>query len=75
MVDQRYDAVREVLDGASVKHTAIRYGVDRGTLHRWLVRYANEGLAALADKSSRPDPEAACISSIVSKAPFREELL
>ena len=55
MVEQRYDAVREVLDGATVKDTAIRYGVDRRTLHRWLVRYASDGLAALADKSSRPD--------------------
>jgi len=55
MVEQRYDAVREVLDGATVTDVAARYGVDRRTLHRWLVRYANEGLAALADKSSRPD--------------------
>ena len=55
MVEQRYDAVREVLDGATVKDTAIRFGVDRRTLHRWLVRYASEGLAALADKSSKPD--------------------
>jgi transposase InsO family protein len=55
MVEQRYDAVREVLDGATVKDTATRYGVDRRTLHRWLVRYATDGLAALADKSSKPD--------------------
>jgi transposase InsO family protein len=55
MVEQRYDAVREVLDGATVKDTATRYGVDRRTLHRWLVRYATAGLAALADKSSKPD--------------------
>ena len=55
MVEQRYDAVREVLDGAMVKDVAIRYGVDRRTVHRWLVRYANEGLAALADKSTKPD--------------------
>ena len=55
MVEQRYDAVREVLDGATVKDVAIRYRVDRRTVHRWLVRYANEGLAALADKSSKPD--------------------
>ncbi|MDQ3987161.1 MAG: IS481 family transposase [Actinomycetota bacterium] len=55
MVEQRYDAVREVLEGATVKDTAIRYGVDRRTLHRWLLRYANDGLAALADKSSKPD--------------------
>jgi transposase InsO family protein len=55
MVEQRYDAVREVLDGATVSATAVRYGVDRRTLHRWLVRYANEGLGALADHSSKPD--------------------
>ena len=55
MVEQRYDAVREVLDGATVKDTATRYGVDRRTLQRWLVRYASDGLAALADKSSKPD--------------------
>jgi transposase InsO family protein len=55
MVEQRYDAVREVLDGATVTDTATRYGVDRRTLHRWLVRYASEGLGALADKSSKPD--------------------
>ncbi len=55
MVEQRYDAVREVLDGATVKDTANRYGIDRRTLHRWLVRYATEGLGALADHSSKPD--------------------
>ena len=56
MVEQRYLAVREVLDtGASVTDVATRYGVDRRTLHRWLVRYANEGMPALADRSSRPD--------------------
>ncbi|MGH2806172.1 MAG: IS481 family transposase [Actinomycetota bacterium] len=55
MVEQRYDAVREVLEGASVKDTATRYGIDRRTLHRWLVRYATDGLAAPADKSSKPD--------------------
>ncbi len=55
MVEQRYDAVREVLDGGTVTDVATRYGVDRRTLHRWLVRYAGEGLVALADRSSKPD--------------------
>lgn len=56
MVEQRYEAVREVLDtGASVTDVATRCGIDRRTLHRWLVRYANQGLAALADRSSKPD--------------------
>jgi transposase InsO family protein len=55
VVEQRYLAVREVLDGAKVTDVATRYGVDRRTVHRWLTRYANEGLGALADRSSRPD--------------------
>jgi len=56
MVEQRYQAVREVLDGdTSVNEVAIRYGVNRRTLHRWLVRYANGGLGALADRSTKPD--------------------
>src|SRR5438132_14271815 len=55
VVEQRYLAVREALDGATITDVAARYGVDRRTLHRWVVRYANEGLGALADRSSRPD--------------------
>jgi transposase InsO family protein len=55
VVEQRYQAVKEVLDGARVTDVATRYGVDRRTVHRWLARYANEGLGALADRSSRPD--------------------
>jgi len=55
VLEQRYLAVREALEGATITDVATRYGVDRRTVHRWLVRYANEGLGALADRSSRPD--------------------
>lgn len=56
LVEQRYKAVLEVLnDGATVTDVARRYGVSRATLHRWLVRHANEGLGGLVDKSCRPD--------------------
>jgi transposase InsO family protein len=55
VVEQRYLAVREALEGAKITDVATRYGVDRRTVHRWLVRYANEGLGALADRSSRPE--------------------
>jgi transposase InsO family protein len=55
VVEQRYLAVREVLDGAKITDVATRYGVDRRTIHRWVLRHANEGLGALADRSSRPD--------------------
>jgi transposase InsO family protein len=56
MAEQRYRAVREVLeDGATVTEVARRYGVARQSVHAWLARYANEGgLAGLADRSSRP---------------------
>ena len=68
MVEQRYDAVRGVLDGATVKDTAIRNGVDRRTLHRWLVRYATDGLSAAGcrcagvSKRSPAPPESADMS-------------
>lgn len=56
MVEQRFKAVLEVVDaGASVTDVAKRYGVDRTTVHRWLTRYANEGLGALEGRSSKPD--------------------
>jgi transposase InsO family protein len=55
VVEQRYRAVLEVLEGASVTDVARRYGVARQTVHDWLRRYANDGgLAGLADRSSRP---------------------
>lgn len=56
MVEQRYQAVREVLDaGATITEVAKHYGVDRRTLHRWLTRYANGDLKALVTQSTRPD--------------------
>jgi transposase-like protein len=55
LVEQRYKAVCEVFDGATVTEVATRYGVTRQTVHTWLRHYANGGLAALADKSLRPD--------------------
>ena len=55
VVEQRYRAVLEVLDGASVTDVAVRYGVVRQTVHGWLRRYAADGgLGGLADRSSRP---------------------
>ena len=40
-MEQRHAAVLEVLrDGAEVKEVALRFGVTRQTVHRWLRRYA-----------------------------------
>ena len=55
LVEQRYKAVQEVLDGATVTDVARRNGVARQTVHDWLRRYATNGLAGLIDKSSKPD--------------------
>jgi transposase InsO family protein len=55
LVEQRYRAVLDVLEGASVVDVARRNGVTRQTVHEWLRRYAGDGgLGALADRSSRP---------------------
>ena len=41
LVEQRYQAVLEVLNNAStVTDVAVRFGVTRQTVHRWLRRYA-----------------------------------
>jgi transposase-like protein len=55
LVEQRYRAVMEVLDGASVTDVALRNGVVRQTVHKWVRRYANHGLAGLADRGSKPE--------------------
>ena len=55
VVEQRYRAVLEVLDGVAVTDVARRYGVSRQTVHVWLRRYASDGgLANLADRPPRP---------------------
>lgn len=54
LVEQRYAAVREVLEGASVVDVARRNGVARQTVHDWLRKYAAGGMAGLVDRSSRP---------------------
>ena len=54
LVEQRDQAVLEVLAGAAVTDVARRYGVARQTVHGWLRRYGSDGLAGLADRSSKP---------------------
>ncbi len=55
LVEQRLKAVHEVLDGATVTDVAKRNGVTRQTVHTWLRRYANSGVAGLVDKNSKPE--------------------
>jgi transposase-like protein len=54
VVEQRYDAVKEVLEGGTVTEVAERYGVTRQSLHNWLRRNRERGMAGLVDRSKRP---------------------
>ena len=65
VVEQRYQAVLEVLGGATVVDVARRYGVARQTVHGWLRRYASDGLAGLVDRSSKPDTCPHQISAVI----------
>jgi transposase InsO family protein len=57
VVEQRYQAVLEVLnDGVPIVEVAARFGVTRQSVHRWLRRYAAQGLAGLVDASTVPGP-------------------
>lgn len=54
VVEQRLDAVRAVLAGATVTEVAEGWGVSRQSVHTWLGRYLAEGIGGLADRSRRP---------------------
>jgi transposase-like protein len=55
VVELRYQAVLEVVNqGAAVTDVAVRFGVTRQTVHRWLRRYAAQGLAGLVDGTAKP---------------------
>jgi transposase InsO family protein len=51
VAEQRYRAVLEVGAGIPVTEVAERYGVSRQSVHTWLVRYRQEGIAGLEDRS------------------------
>jgi transposase InsO family protein len=54
VVEQRLDAVRAVLAGATATEVADAVGVSRQSVHTWVARYLVDGLAGLADRSRRP---------------------
>jgi transposase InsO family protein len=55
VMEQRYQAVLAVVqDGWQVTEVARRLGVSRQSVHVWIARYEQGGLAALADRSHRP---------------------
>jgi len=44
MVERRYRAVLEVLDGSPVSEVAVRYGVSRQSVYAWKARHAAAGI-------------------------------
>lgn len=50
----RHLLVQRVLAGRPAAHVAAEMGVSRATAYKWLARYRAEGVAGLADRSSRP---------------------
>lgn len=53
--EQKYRAVMAVLaDGRSVSEVAGQWGVSRQSVHAWLRRYEEAGLAGLEPRSTRP---------------------
>jgi transposase len=55
VVEQRYRAVLEAASGVPVTEVAARYEVSRQSVHAWIARYAEGGLAGPADRPRRPD--------------------
>jgi transposase InsO family protein len=54
LVEQRYRAVLEVLDGSPVSEVAVRYGVSRQSVYSWRSRHAAAGVGGLREASRRP---------------------
>jgi transposase InsO family protein len=54
VIEQRYRAVMAVLDGVRLTEVAAEIGVSRQSVHSWVGRYREAGLAGLADRSRRP---------------------
>jgi transposase len=55
VVEQICCAVLAVGRGEPRIVVAAQFGVSRQTLHTWLTRYAQDGLAGLIDRTHRPD--------------------
>ena len=54
LVEQRYRAVLEVLDGSPVSEVAVWYGVSRQSVYSWKARHAAAGIDGLREVSQRP---------------------
>jgi transposase len=67
-------AVERYLAGHKVRDVAGQLGISRTTVYKWIARYAAEGLAGLADRSSRPHRSARQTSLEVELAVLQTRL-
>jgi transposase len=54
VVEQRYRAVLDAKAGVPVTEVAEAFGVSRQSVHAWVRRYEQGGLAGLMDRPRRP---------------------
>jgi transposase InsO family protein len=54
VMDARLDLILRIEEGDSIAEAARQCGVSRKTAHKWIVRYAQGGVAELADHSRAP---------------------
>jgi hypothetical protein len=73
VVEQRLDAVRAVLAGASVVEVAAETGVVRPT-HRWIGRYLSESVGGRTSLPTARTPMGISTSRPTTGSPFRRNI-
>jgi transposase InsO family protein len=71
----RLTMVARVLAGRPKAHVAAEMGVSRPTVHKWVARFAAEGIDGLVDRSSRPhhSPNETCTELVAEIEALRRE--
>ena len=72
VLEQPFLAVKEVLDGAKITDIVGRYGVDRRTVHRWVVRYATDGLGNGVSDPYKPSDASSSFTTHSEGSPRRD---
>ena len=68
-VNRRIELVLDVVEARlTLEAAAAAYGVSRATARKWVRRYLAEGIAGLADRSSRPKASPRAIAPSVAEA-------
>lgn len=69
LMEQRYDAVVAVIrDGMTVSEVALKLGISRQSLHRWMARYEAGSRPSRIDRIARDGCRTRCGSTSRSAA-------